>query len=173
MYGLGTDDGHDYHNIPSRGAEPGRGWIVVLSEELSPEALVLAVEKGRFYASSGVSLEKVVSSKDGLELEVKAEPGVEYSIDFIGTRKGFDAKSEAVVDKEGKPVEATRKYSDDVGETFKTVAGTKASYEFTGDELYVRARVTSTKKHPNPSEPGEFERAWAQPVVGPAAPKQE
>jgi len=34
----------------------------------------------------------------------------------------------------------------------------------TGDELYVRARVVSSRRHPNPSEPGEFERAWIQPV---------
>ncbi|HTI50578.1 MAG TPA: hypothetical protein VL475_06500, partial [Planctomycetaceae bacterium] len=39
MYGLATDDGHAYHNIPSRGSEPGRGWIMVLAAELTPGAL--------------------------------------------------------------------------------------------------------------------------------------
>ena len=174
MYGLGTDDAHDYHHIPKLGnADPGRGWVMVLAPELSPEALIDAMEKGRFYASSGVALDKVVSSARGLEIEVKQEPGVEYTIEFVGTRKGFDATSKEVVDKEGKPVETTRIYSDDIGETFRTVKGVSGSYEFTGDELYVRARVTSSKKHPNPSEDGEFERAWAQPVVGPGAPMPE
>jgi hypothetical protein len=42
-------------------------------------------------------------------------------------------------------------------------------YKFDDADLYVRARVTSTKKHPNPSVPGEYERAWCQPVLGPAA----
>jgi len=52
-----------------------------------------------------------------------------------------------------------------------TVHGERASYRFGRDELYVRARVTSTKHHPNPSELGDFERAWVQPARGPAAPK--
>ena len=38
----------------------------------------------------------------------------------------------------------------------------------TGDELYVRARVTSSRKHPNPFAEGDMEMAWVQPVVGPA-----
>lgn len=171
MYGLGTDDGHNYHNIPSRASEPGRGWVEVLASELSPKALIEAMEAGRFYASSGVKLSKVVSSPRGLEIEIASEPGVEYKIDFIGTRKGFDPRSEPVLDKDGKEVESTRKYSQDIGQTFVTVSGTKATYQFQPDDLYVRAVVTSTKQHPNPSEPGEFERAWAQPVLGPAAPK--
>jgi hypothetical protein len=74
-------------------------------------------------------------------------------------------------DASGKEIRATRHYSDDIGVTFKTVKGEKASYRFGRDELYVRARVTSTKQHPNPSELGEFERAWVQPARGPAAPK--
>jgi hypothetical protein len=52
------------------------------------------------------------------------------------------------------------------------VEGEQASYRFGSKDLYVRARVTSTKKHPNPSEIGDFERAWVQPVLGPAAPKR-
>ncbi|MGE3317053.1 MAG: hypothetical protein AB7O26_18205, partial [Planctomycetaceae bacterium] len=168
-----TDDGHNYHNIPSRASEPGRGWVEVLSSELSPKALIAAMEAGRFYASSGVKLSKVVSSTRGLEVEIASEPGVEYTVDFIGTRKGFDPKSEPVLDKDGKEMETTRKYSADIGKTFATVSGTQATYQFTPDDLYVRAVITSSKKHPNPSQPGEFERAWAQPVLGPAAPKGE
>ena len=41
---------------------------------------------------------------------------------------------------------------------------TEAAYEFKGNELYVRAKVTSTKKHPNPSYMGEVECAWTQPL---------
>jgi hypothetical protein len=112
----------------------------------------------------------VTSSTAGLALEVKATEGIGYTIEFIGTRKGYDAKSHPA-EKDGKPVNATRLYSDDVGRVLKTVSGPKAEYKFTGDEIYVRARVTSTRKHPNPSEIDEFERAWVQPVVGPAAMK--
>ena len=169
MYGLATDDGHNYHEIPSRKSEPGRGWVMVLAENLKAGTLVEAMERGDFYSSSGVNLAKVISSPKGLDVEVLAEKGVKYRIDFVGTRAGYDPESKPVVDAKGNEVNATRLYSADIGRTFKTVNGTKASYQFSGDELYVRAIVTSTKKHPNPSEVGEIERAWAQPVVGPAA----
>ncbi|MCA9069260.1 MAG: hypothetical protein KDA84_10075, partial [Planctomycetaceae bacterium] len=42
MYGLATDDGHNYHNIPSRASEPGRGWVMVLSNNLAPDRLIQA-----------------------------------------------------------------------------------------------------------------------------------
>lgn len=172
MYGMGVDDGHSYHDIPHSGSSnPGRGWVVVLAKELAPNAIIDAMEAGRFYASSGVALEQVASSPAGLEVNVDAEEGVTYTIEFIGTRSDFDSKSEEVVDDEGKPVRTTRRYSSDIGETLKVVEGATASYRFSGDELYVRARITSSKKHPNPSEPDEPERAWTQPTLGPAAPK--
>jgi len=170
MYGLAVDDGHNYHNIPSRASEPGRGWVMVLADVLAPESLIESLESGRFYASSGVSLREVTSSESGLSIAVDEEDGVDYTIEFIGTRIGFDESSEEVTDGD-KAVRTTRKYSADVGEVFQRVEGGEASYRFTGNELYVRARVTSTKQHPNPSELGEFERAWCQPVRGPAAPE--
>lgn len=173
MYGLAVDDGHNYHNIPSRASEPGRGWVMVLSRELSAESLIAALEAGRFYASSGVTLNKVESSDQGLKVEVEPDEGVEYTIEFIGTRKGFDARHNPVHDQDGKPVRTTHTYSNDVGETLARVRGTSGRYDFLGDELYVRARVTSTRQHPNPSESGEFERAWCQPALGPAAPTNE
>ncbi|HUG92018.1 MAG TPA: hypothetical protein VML55_14360 [Planctomycetaceae bacterium] len=171
MYGLATDDGHNYHRIPSRASEPGRGWVMVLAGELSAEALIAALEAGRFYASSGVTLDKVVSSPEGLDVAVRPDSGATYTIEFIGTRRGYDPRSEPVRDANGNEVRATRRYSDEIGTVLATAGGgTRASYRFAGDELYVRARVTSSKPHPNPSEPGEFERAWVQPLRGPAAP---
>lgn len=169
MFGLATDDGHNYHHIPSRASEPGRGWVMVLSKSLSPEALIESLETGRFYASSGVALTRVETSSAGIEVQMEDIPDVTYTTEFIGTRRGYDASSEPVRDSEGKEVTATRRYSKDVGEVFATVTGTTAKYVCQGDELYVRARVTSSRKHPNPSEEGEFERAWVQPAYGPAA----
>lgn len=168
MWGVGTDDGHAYHKIPSRASEPGRGWVMVLTDELSPAAIVAAMEAGRFYASSGVTLKRVESNSQGLEIEVEPKPGATYEIEFIGTRKGYDPKGTPVVDKDGKPVVTTQRYSADIGKVLKTEKGTKASYKFTGDELYIRARVSSSQLHPNPSRVGEPERAWVQPAIGPA-----
>ena len=169
MFGLATDDGHSYHKIPSRASEPGRGWVMVLADGLAPTSLIESLERGDFYSSSGVSLENVTSSNEGLDLKVAAEDGVTYRIDFIGTRKGFEAASEPVKNSKGNEIRATRRYSDDIGVTLKSVDGTSGSYRFSGDEIYVRAVVTSSKKHPNPSEVDDAEQAWAQPVVGPAA----
>jgi hypothetical protein len=164
MYGLATDDGHNYHKIPSRASEPGRGWVMVLAAKLTPEALITSMEAGRFYASSGVTLEQVTTTPKSIGITVQPDSDATYTIEFIGTRKGFDSKSTAVLDKDGKELPVTRRYSTDIGAVLKTVNATSATYDFTGDELYVRARVTSSRPHPNPSALGEFERAWTQPV---------
>jgi hypothetical protein len=168
MYGIATDDGHSYHDIPSRASEPGRGWVMVLADQLEAETLILSMEAGQFYATCGVDLKSVAATKKAYELAIDAEEGVEYTIEFIGTRAGYDPESEPVIGKDGKEIRTTRRYSEDVGEVLATTKGTSARYEFQGDELYVRAKVTSDRKVPNPSEVGELERAWAQPVLGPA-----
>lgn len=168
MYGLATDDSHNYHDIPSRANEPGRGWIVVLARELSPEELIRAMDRGEFYASTGVRLSRMTSTSQAIEVAVEPQEGVDYTIDFIGTRAGFDPQSEPVNGSNGSTLRATRRYSNDVGRVLETVTGATARYRFDEDDLYVRARITSTKLHPNPSAPGEYERAWCQPVLGPA-----
>lgn len=165
MYGLATDDGHEYHNVPSRASEPGRGWVMVLTDQLSTEALIEALEAGRYYASSGVALKRIETTADSYSVEVKPKEDETYTIEFVGTRRGYDDSSEAVVDAEGKSLRATRRYSSDLGAVLLTVEGPTATYQFTGDELYVRARITSSALHPNPSERGEHQRAWCQPVV--------
>ncbi|AMV18120.1 hypothetical protein [Planctomyces sp. SH-PL14] len=169
MYGLAVDDGHAYHNIPSRASEPGRGWVQVLATELTPEALIASLEAGRFYSSCGVRMRAIGYRTDGIDLEVEPDDGAEYTIEFMGTRRGTSTESEPVLDKKGEPVHATRRYAKGIGEVFQTSKGTSAQYRFQGDELYVRARVTSSLKHPNPSEIDDPQRAWIQPVLGPAA----
>ena len=164
LYGLATDDCHAYHKIPSRASEPGRGWVMVLSNRLDPEALIHAMEAGQFYSTSGVTLEKITSSKESLEVVVRPDADAKYTIEFIGTLKGFDPASTPITDKDGNDLPVTRKYSNQIGTVLKTESGPPATYRFTGEELYVRARITSSRSHPNPSSPGEFERAWTQPV---------
>ncbi|MGV3757023.1 MAG: PHP domain-containing protein [Verrucomicrobiota bacterium] len=165
LYGLGTDDSHNYQDIAVGKSNTGRGWVMVRSKELSINALIAALEAGDFYTSSGVTL-KDVQRKDGeLSLEVAAEPGVEYTIEFVGTKRGFDPKSEPVRAANGEALRVTRRYSDDIGKVFATVKGTKASYKLQTDDIYVRARISSTKVKVNPYRAGEFEQAWVQPLV--------
>lgn len=166
IYGLATDDGHAYFETQSGVAsQPGRGWVVVLANTLTPDAVVDALEAGRFYSSSGVQLSEIRLGKKTVGLTVAPEDGLSYRIDFIGTRRGFSEESKGAVDDEVKAAQMTRVYTSDIGTVLKSVEGTSAQYDFSGDELYVRAVVTSSRKHPNPSQSGEFERAWVQPIV--------
>ncbi len=164
MYGLAVDDGHNYHTIPSRKSEPGRGWVMVLAKDLSPDALIEALEAGQFYASSGVMLKEIVSTDSSLNVVVDAVPGEEYTIEFIGTKKGGNLTGTPLLDGDGNPLRVTHTYSSEIGTVFKTSNGTQGEYEFAGDELYVRARVTSSAKHLNPSEIEDLQQAWTQPI---------
>lgn len=166
MYGLATDDGHNYHvDKPGTKSQPGRGWVMILADTLTPDAMVTALEAGRFYSSSGVTLSSVTVAEGTLTVDVAAQEGVEYKVDFIGTLKGFDDKSEPAIDDEEKAKELTRVYSQDVGAVLHSSAGSTASYKLTGQELYVRAVITSSRPHPNPSAKGDVEQAWTQPIT--------
>lgn len=166
LYGLGTDDSHQYHNEPNKLSHPGRGWVMVRAPHLTVENLIAALEAGDFYASSGVVL-KDVQRKDGqLSVEIEPEPGVTYITEFIGTRRGYDRTNTQVLGESGETLRVTRRYSKDIGAVLATVAGTSASYTLKGDEIYVRACITSSKQKADPaSAAGEFERAWTQPLV--------
>ena len=163
MYGLGTDDAHDYHTIMIGRTNPFRGWIMVRATHLSPESIIRAMEAGDFYASTGVTLSDVVREKNTLAVEIQAEPGVTYTTQFIGTRRGFDPSSQ-LIGELGKTLQH-RRYSKDVGQVLAEVAGPKASYTLAGDEIYVRAKIISSKPKPNASAVDEVECAWTQPLV--------
>jgi hypothetical protein len=164
LFCVATDDSHHYDGEQS--CRPGRGWIMVRAEKLEPDTIVRAIKAGDFYASSGVTLADVRydANKKLLQLEIEPEEGVEYTTQFIGTKQGYDANSEQRTGRDGKPLRTTRKYSADVGQVLASGKGTSPAYHLTGDELYVRAIVTSTKPHPDPSFTGQHQQAWTQPV---------
>lgn len=164
LYGMATDDSHNYFG--ERGASPGRGWVMVRGDKLEAEPLIHALHGGDFYASSGVELADIRYSEETgkLEIAIKSEPGAEYTTEFVGTKKGYDAKSEAVVDKDGKAISATRHYSKDVGQVLAKVDGEKASFTVTADMLYVRAVITASTPPENPSFKDQKKQAWTQPV---------
>ncbi|WP_406693896.1 hypothetical protein V5E97_22930 [Singulisphaera sp. Ch08] len=162
--GLGTDDSHNYFGQAE--ASPGRGWIMVRARHLTPESIILAIESRDFYASSGVTLRDVRYSPESrsLELEIEPDGDAQYTTQFVGTLEGYDSARKPVTDKAGKALQVTQRYSDDVGRVLATVKGTKARYELTGKELYVRAVVTSTKPPENPAFAKQLQQAWTQPV---------
>lgn len=169
MYGVGVDDGHDYHQIILGKSNPFRGWIQVRARQLTPEAIVLAMEAGDFYASSGVTLTDVTRTDKTLAVEIQPEPGVTYVTQFIGTRRGYDPTSQLMPapadEKAPRKTLPHRRYSKDVGAVLAEVKGAKAAYTLQGDEIYVRAKIISSKPKPNASVAGEVETAWTQPLV--------
>jgi len=163
MFGLATDDAHNYHEMDVKRANPGRGWVMVRAAELTADALIAALEQGDFYATSGVLLRDVRREGDRITIEIEPQEGVTYRTFFIGTRRGYDTSSEPRVDDSGRVV--SRGYSEEIGEVLAEVEGTKAEYVIQGDELYVRARVVSSRLKENGYREGEYERAWTQPFV--------
>jgi hypothetical protein len=164
LFGLGTDDSHDYHGV--QGATPGRGWIQVRAAELEADALISAMRRGDFYASSGVKLRDVQFDSTKRELRIMIEPqdGVEFTTKFIGTPRDYNRDWPAATDAEGRTLTVQERYCPKIGTVFKTEAGLHPVYQLTGEELYVRALITSTRLHPNPSLPNQTEQAWTQPV---------
>lgn len=165
LYGVATDDSHTYHEYGLGKVNPGRGWVMVRSDKLKEEDLLMAMNRGDFYASNGVELEDVAFENGTLSIKVKGQANVQYRTQFIGTLKGASLEGMAVKDKDGQPVVISRIYGADVGQVLKEMDGINPSYKMNGRELYVRARVISTKAHPNPAEKGDMETAWIQPVV--------
>jgi hypothetical protein len=165
MYGLAVDDSHSYHAESVSLSNPGRGWVMVRSVHLTAESLIRALEDGDFYASSGVRLEDVRRTGNRLQLVISPDPGATYRTRFIGTRRGFKPTREPYRSASGELLRLTHRYDDDVGEVLAEVDGLTSAYEFGGDELYVRAKVVSSRLKANPYRPGEVEAAWTQPVI--------
>lgn len=142
MYGLATDDSHNYHKIGSKWSNAGRGWVMVQADTLSAPSLIEAMERGDFYSTTGVTLKVLEQGKKNLKVEVAPETGVEYTITFLGCLKG----------------------ETDVKE-LKSVEGNMASFDITSDILFVRSKITSSKLQENPIEDIKYESAWTQPVL--------
>ncbi|HEY1007042.1 MAG TPA: hypothetical protein VGD92_07670 [Sphingobacteriaceae bacterium] len=143
LYGLATDDAHNYLEFNGQNSNPGRGWVMVRAGELSPSALIAAMEKGDFYASTGVELNEVAFDGETLRVQVKPERGVSYTIQFWGAARGGEARE---------------------GRVLKEVSGRKASYTLAPGDLYVRAKIISSRLQENPFQQGDKETAWTQPV---------
>jgi hypothetical protein len=142
LLGLATDDSHNYHQFGTSFSNAGRGWVMVYADALDSHALINAMEKGDFYASSGVTLSQVRLVKNELTIEVKGETGVNYTIEFVGVIKGSRQST-----------------------VLKKMNGTNGKFKLTSHHDFVRARIISDKIKPNPYKEGEFEMAWTQPVL--------
>jgi len=127
VYGIAVDDAHDFKRPWDRNAaRPGQGWVMVRAERLSADSLLAAMERGDFYASTGVELEDYSVDAKRITIAIKQRPTAKYRVQFIG--RG--------------------------GKLLKEVLASPATYEITGQEGYVRAKIVDSN--------GLV--AWIQPV---------
>ena len=146
LYGLATDDSHNYLDYKVGLSNPGRGWIMVRAAELTPEALIGALEKGDFYATTGILLKEIQAKKRVLSVAVDAKPGTRYTIQFWGSRPSGDTQERQRV-------------------LLKETKGTYARFKLTKNDLYIRAKIISDTPQNNPFQEGDVETAWTQPLV--------
>lgn len=142
LYGLATDDSHHYHRFDKSYSNPGRGWVMVRTDSLKASSIIEAMEKGDFYASTGVVLKHLEISNDRLKIEIAPEPGVHYEIQLIG--RDATSKTSQIIEK---------------------VEGTNATFTFPDGYVFVRAKVISDKTNQNFFDETEFEKAWIQPII--------
>lgn len=146
LYGLATDDAHNHIEYKVGLSNPGRGWIMVRARELTATALIEAMEKGDFYATTGVELKNITFKQKKLAVEVNPQAGIDYTIQFWGARESGKGEAKKRL-------------------LLKEVKGSKASYKLSKKDLYVRAKVISSKPKENPYQEGDMETAWTQPVT--------
>jgi hypothetical protein len=154
LYGLAVDDAHDYDAVDPGRANPGRGWVMVRAPRLQAADLIAALERGDFYASTGVTLAGLRTGRRGIALRIDAEAGVTYTTRFIGTRAPPASPDQPGATPAGQAI----------GEVLAEVSGPQAAYRMRGDELYVRAVVVSSRVRTTAGVSTEGERAWVQPA---------
>jgi len=142
LYGIGTDDSHHYHKLSPKYSNSGRGWVMIDTHQIDAKSIIIAMEAGKFYASSGIDLKTVRHTEKQYFVEINAVAGYEYEIVFYGLKKGGNS----------------------VEELYKT-SETSATYKFKDDDVFVRAKINSNYKIPNPYKEGETSQAWTQPVI--------
>ncbi|MDH5598015.1 MAG: histidinol-phosphatase, partial [Cyclobacteriaceae bacterium] len=141
LYGLAVDDSHNYHLFGDEFSNAGRGWIMVNSDKLTSESLINAMENGKFYATTGVLVNNIVINDEMIKFDILEEENITYSTEFVGYNK------------EGK------------WQVFYKTDHYSPNYTFTGNEMFIRARIISSKEKNNPFQVGDKEMAWLQPIA--------
>jgi hypothetical protein len=139
LYGIAVDDAHHFKQPGNpRASGPGRGWVMIRAARLEARTLLEALERGDFYASTGVVLDDVAATQTALTVKVKVEGTSKYRVQFIG--RGGKMLLEAT--------EPT------------------ATYTFAGDEGYVRAKVLESNGREAWVQPVQVARTTARAATG-------
>jgi len=86
LWGVASDDAHDYSGSKKAKWPPGGGWIVVHARR-DPQAILDAMGAGHFYASNGVELVHAEVVGGELVVEVAATDPGHDTIAFIENGK--------------------------------------------------------------------------------------
>ncbi len=114
LYGIAVDDAHHFKRPwDVTASTPGHGWVYVKAEKLAAPEIMAALERGDFYASTGVELADYEASAKQIKITIKETKYSGYRVQFIGKNGGV----------------------------LKEVATNPAIYEVQGSEGYVRAKV--------------------------------
>ncbi|MFQ6028908.1 MAG: PHP domain-containing protein [Dehalococcoidia bacterium] len=116
IFGVATDDSHNYKQYGPTFSNPGRGWVMVQAADLSGEAIVEGLASGNFYASTGVTLSSVALSQEHISLTIEPLRDCIYTTTFSGPN----------------------------GEVLSRHTGIEPAYRLLGNEGYVRATVVSS-----------------------------
>lgn len=84
LWGVASDDAHAYGGREQYQA--GTGWIMVKARR-EPQAMLDAIAAGRFYSSTGVTLERAEVESGELVIEVANPNNAAHAIDFIEAGK--------------------------------------------------------------------------------------
>jgi hypothetical protein len=114
VWGMAVDDAHNFRRPWNRhAAQPGRGWVMVHAARLEPASILEALERGDFYASTGVELADYRADDTAIAVTVRPTSSSRYRVQFIGER----------------------------GQLLQEGLEPTSTYHFRGDERYVRAKV--------------------------------
>ncbi len=154
IYGVSSDDAHIFQAWAEENSNPGRGWVMVRSDSLSPAAITAAMAAGDFYASSGVILADVQIRPQEyfLQIDTAATTRELASPFLIGRAAGAS--------QEGFTVEFFGKE----GRILHTVMDPRegvATYKPKPSDGYVRARITCRRRVDDRLQ--EY-FAWTQPL---------
>lgn len=86
LWGVASDDAHDYNADGSGKYPAGGGWVMVKARR-DPDAILDALAAGRFYASTGVALSRAERSGDELVVEVAPGARGQHAIAFVENGK--------------------------------------------------------------------------------------
>ena len=86
LWGVASDDAHDYRADGGGKYPAGGAWVMVHARR-EPQAILQALAAGRFYSSTGVSLSRAERVGDELVVEVAAGTTQQHTIAFIENGK--------------------------------------------------------------------------------------